>query len=107
MQPEKDTNGVVDEWQETGNKNAKMHFNNDQLNIAPSLIREIFGGVVRNEFHIEGSKQVSVTFEPFFILNLEISKCEDLESCLHSFFNAKRLDDYKLDGKEVRASHHQ
>jgi hypothetical protein len=46
-----------------------------------------------------------VKFEPFFILNLEISRCEDLESCLHSFFDAKRINDYKVDGREVRASH--
>ena len=63
----------------------------------------MFGGVVRTEFHVEKSKQTSVTFEPFFVLNLEITRCEDLESCLHSFFNEKRINDYKLEGKEVRA----
>lgn len=53
---EKEKKAVVDEWQEVGDKNAKMHFNNDQINITNSLIREIFGGVVRNEFNIDGSK---------------------------------------------------
>jgi ubiquitin C-terminal hydrolase len=79
--------------------------NNDHSNIQPSLIRDIFGGVLRNEFHIERSNKTSVTFEPFFILNLEISRCEDLESCLQSFFNEKRINDYKVDGVEVRAVH--
>lgn len=60
---------------------------------------------MRNEFHIDRSKQTSVTFEPFFILNLEISRCEDLEACLFSFFNEKRINDYKVDGVEVKAVH--
>jgi hypothetical protein len=60
---------------------------------------------MRNEFSVMHSKQASVTFEPFFVLNLEITKCEDLESCLHSFFDTKLINDYKIDGKTVRANH--
>lgn len=49
--PEEDTDkkAVVDEWQETGPKNAKCKFNNDQMKIENSVIRDIFGGVFRNE----------------------------------------------------------
>jgi len=67
------------------------------------LIRDIFGGLLRTEFHIVGSKKASITYEPFFILNLEITKCEDLESCLYSFFNERRINDYKVDGRTVGA----
>lgn len=45
-------------------------------------MKDIFGGQIRTELHVKGSKEASVTFEPFFILHLEITKCEDLESCL-------------------------
>lgn len=50
---------------------------------------------------------MSVTYEPFSVLNLEISKCEDLESCLYSFFTEKRIEDYKIDGRKVRAYYKQ
>lgn len=79
----KDEGKVVDEWLEVGEKNAKMHFNNDAQHMQSSLIRDIFGGLIRTELHVEGSKHVSVTYEPFFAINLEITKCEELEDCLH------------------------
>lgn len=60
---------------------------------------------MRTEFHVEGRKHTTVTFEPFFVLNLEITKCEDLESCMSSFFDERYLNDYKVDGKIVRAYH--
>jgi len=84
-----------------------MHFNNDLKHYEPSLIRDIFGGVLRTEFHIENSKQVSVTYEPFFVISLEITKCEDLESCLFNFFSEKRLNDYKHEGRPVKAYYKQ
>lgn len=71
------------------------------------MVRDIFGGLIRTEFHVEGRKHTNVTFEPFFVLNLEITKCEDLESCLSSFFDQAPLHDYKVDGKVVRAHHQQ
>ena len=72
------------------------------------MIRDIFGGLLRTEFHVDGRKNCTVTFEPFFALNLEISRCEDLESCLSSYFRSKNLDDYKDEaGKFVKAYHQQ
>lgn len=65
-----------------------MRFNNDEDTLSrASLVRDIFGGLIRTEFHVEGRKHTNVSFEPFFVLNLEITKCEDLESCLGSFFD--------------------
>eukprot|EP00347_Sterkiella_histriomuscorum_P023370 403334902 len=103
----KDKEAVVDEWQEVGNKNSKCKFNNDQQQISQSLINDIFGGIVRNEFQIDRSTNVSVTFEPFFFLNLEVNRSESLEECLNNFFRSKIINDYKLEGKIVRATHQQ
>jgi ubiquitin C-terminal hydrolase len=62
--------------------------------------------MIRTEFNVDGSKQVSITLEPFFILNLEISRCEEIENCLESFFTERVLNDYKnSDGINVRAIH--
>ena len=104
--PTEDPSSKDDEWMETGSK-TKKHFNNDQNHLQTSLVRDIFGGLIRTEFHVEGRKQTNVTFEPFFALNLEISRCEDIENSLDSFFDQKRLSDYKVDGREVRAYHQQ
>ena len=82
-QNEGQTTIAIDDWKETGAKGSKMTFNNDiNQQSQQSLISEIFGGVIRTEFNVEGSKNVSITLEPFFILNLEISKCEDVDYCL-------------------------
>jgi ubiquitin C-terminal hydrolase len=67
------------------------------------LIRDIFGGLLKNEFHIEGSKKVSVTYEPFFVLNLEISNSETIDDCLFNFFHEKKINDYKVEGRHVNA----
>lgn len=95
------------EWQEVGEHNLQKKFNNSEESLAQaSLVRDIFGGLLRTELHVEGSKHLTVTFEPFFALNLEISnKYNDIESCLSSYFGAKPVDGYKLDDKPVKAYH--
>ena len=99
---------ITGEWQEIGAGNQQKKFNNDESSLTKSsLVRDIFGGLLRTEFHVEGRKHVTVSFEPFFLLNLEISRCEDLESCLSSFFETKPLTDYMVDGKLARAWHQQ
>jgi ubiquitin C-terminal hydrolase len=55
---------------------------------------------------VEGSTKPSVTYEPFYILNLEIPRdAGDLQACLKSFFEEKRILDYMHNGKRVRATH--
>lgn len=71
--PEKEET-PTDEWHEVGHKSTNFHFNTDLKQIDQSLIREIFGGVIRTEFHVEGSKSASINHEPFFMLNLEIDR---------------------------------
>lgn len=77
--------------------------NNKTSKIESSLIRDIFGGVLRTDLFVEGSRQTSVTYEPFFILNLEISRCYNLNDCLSSFFQERKISDYSVDGKDKRA----
>ena len=63
--------------------------------------------MLQTEFHIEGAKSASFTQEPFFVLNLEIPKDGDydLQTCLESYFNEKRINDYERNGRKVRATH--
>lgn len=73
------------------------------------MIRDIFGGVLQTELHIEGSRSVSLTHEPFFVLNLEIPRngTKNLQTCLNSYFTERRIDDYRHNGRTVRATHKQ
>lgn len=47
----------MDEWQEVGQNNQSKRFNNNEGSLATaSVIRDIFGGLLRTEFHVEGRK---------------------------------------------------
>lgn len=71
-------------------------------------MREIFGGVLRTEFHKQGTKVVSTTYEPFYLLNLEIPKnCFTLQECLDSYFQERVLNDYAVGAYKVKAWHRQ
>jgi hypothetical protein len=61
------------DWTDTMFKTTSHQNNQEQL-FTPSLVRDIFGGVLRTEFHVQNSKQISTTTEPFFVVNLEIPK---------------------------------
>ena len=61
---------------------------------------------MRTEFSVQNSTP-SITLEPFFMLSLEISRCEEIENCLDSFFKERRLDDYVSNGVKVHATHYQ
>ena len=61
-----------EEWSSVGAFKATSCQENAEYIFEPSLIRDIYGGVQRNEIHVEGTRSVSVTHEPFFVLNLEI-----------------------------------
>lgn len=45
--------------------------------LEPSIIRDIFGGVLRTELHVDGTKIVHTSYEPFYVLNLEIPRDVD------------------------------
>jgi hypothetical protein len=45
--------------------------------LEPSIIRDIFGGILRTELHVDGTKVVHTSYEPFYVLNLEIPRDVD------------------------------
>lgn len=70
-------------------KNEKIKFVNSDLlqKIEKSLVLDIFGGIIRTEFHVEGSREHTVRFETSFVLSLDIINDEcTIEDCLDRFF---------------------
>ena len=64
---------------------------------------------MQTEFHVEGTRSVSINHEPFFVLNLEIPRTSHmtLSECLKSYIQERRINDYKHNGRTVRATHKQ
>lgn len=61
-----------------------------------SIVSDVFGGVVRSEFHVEGSRRHTVTYDPFFVLSLPIVYDEcSIEDCLKAYFEPEYVEDYK------------
>ena len=77
-----------DEWSHTGALKTKNVQENWEVLNEPSLIRDIYGGVQQTEIHIEGQRSVSVSYEPFFVLNLEIPRegVKSVQTCLSAYF---------------------
>ena len=78
-----------DEWQETAKLGQKICYNSlDHLNYPCSIVSDIFGGVLRKEFHVEGTRQTTVKHEPCFVLSLDIpfDGCT-IEDCMDDFFS--------------------
>ena len=72
----------------------------------PSLIRDIFGGILRTEVQPHGYKTISKSQEPFYVINLEIPRDGyDLSACLKSWCADKTIHDYQFQGKKVKATH--
>lgn len=69
-----------------------------------SIVTDVFGGVTRSEFHVEGARGHSVNFDRFFVLSLSIpaDRCS-IEDCVNKFFQPNRVEGYQLKGKTVRA----
>lgn len=83
-----------------------MTFNNHDLllNITNSIIRDIFGGIIRNEFNVDGSRSSSITFDPSFVLSLDIPYDEcTIEECLDNYFQKVNVEGYQQNGRTVKA----
>lgn len=81
-------------WAEVGAKERTNQDNQEEI-MQKSVIRDIFGGVLKTELIVEGSNKTSVSFEPFYVLNLEIPRNSiDIKACLHSYFNEKKIHDF-------------
>lgn len=99
------------DWNETAVKqHDKIVFRNQDDYMKKkdrSIVSDVFGGVLRSEFHVEGSRQHSVTFEPFFVLSVPVTENESsIEDCLASYFQEEAVSDYKDEstGRFVKAS---
>jgi hypothetical protein len=74
-------------------------------NYEPSIVRDIFGGVIRKEFHVEGHRSSTISFEPNFIIQLDIIHDEcTIEQCLDKYFEDDPVEGYKMNNKVVRAT---
>ena len=72
--------------------------------MSKSIIKDIFGGILRNEFHVDGSRTSNVTFEEAFVLNLPIPFDEcTIEDCMAAYFEKSYVEDYKVNGRVVNA----
>ena len=72
--------------------------------MSKSIIKDIFGGILRNEFHVDGSRPSNVTFEEAFVLNLPIPFDEcTIEDCMAAYFEKSFVEDYKVNGRVVNA----
>lgn len=94
------------EWNETGANNKKIVFRDDdyQAQIENSIIRDIFGGILREEFIVDGSRINKVSFNPCFVLALDIVEDEcSIEDCLDAYFQNQNVEGYKVDGRPVKA----
>jgi len=71
-----------------------VQHNKDEI-MEQSIVRDIFGGELKTEFIIENTKKVNVTYEPFYVLNLEIPReCFSLQECLGAYFTRRQVKDY-------------
>ena len=64
----------VDEWATSGGWKEKSHQDNQSEILQDSIIRDIFGGVLKTEVTTEQTRNVFVQHEPFYVLNLELPK---------------------------------
>ena len=89
-----------------GAKNKKIVFRDEDIQnqIENSIIRDIFGGILRTELAVEGARKTKVSFDPCFVLTLDIIGDEcTIEDCLDAYFQKQKVEGYKLDGKAVKA----
>lgn len=89
-------------WNEA---DKKVTVNVSLQEIAHSIITDIFGGIIRTEFHIEGSRNHSVNFDRCFVMSLDIPEngCT-INDCLDNYFKVNKVDGYQVKGKTVKAS---
>lgn len=87
-----------------------MRFRNykelDQLVKETTPLSQIFGGYLRSEVRCLSCNHVSITFQHFQDLLLDIRKADTLEEAFDSYFSRERLEDmgYKCEGCKKKVS---
>jgi ubiquitin C-terminal hydrolase len=79
-------------WMETDKKGTQMKLNPESGNLKSTIISKIFGGVYKNKFKMQGCSQSSATFQPFFLINLDITKALSVQLCLDNFFKVQQIN---------------
>ncbi|KAH8302503.1 hypothetical protein KR044_007554 [Drosophila immigrans] len=87
-----------------------MRFRNykelDQLVKETTPLNQIFGGYLRSEVRCLSCNHVSITFQHFQDLLLDIRKADSLEEAFDGYFSRERLEDmgYKCEGCKKKVS---
>jgi len=95
-----------DEWMEMGEKKVIKYNNAETGNIEKSLISDIFGGIFKSELNVQGKVHSTATYEPFYLLSLDISKTDTISKAMKLFFQEEELSDYVDEVKKVKVRAH-
>ena len=95
-------------WTETNSKKSVKPSSKGQ-NLENSIIADIFGGVIRNDFHIDGSRSQSISYDRCYVLTLDIPFSQDpisIEDCLDHNYKENKVEGYKSEqsGKVVKCT---
>jgi len=97
------------EWMEMGEKKIIKHNNDETGNMEKTIISDIFGGMFRTELTATGKGHTTATYEPFYLISLDISQSDTVLKALKGFFSEEELSDYYNEEtkEKVRAKHKQ
>eukprot|EP01022_Parablepharisma_sp_SALTPOND_P003519 TRINITY_DN1142_c0_g1_i2.p1 TRINITY_DN1142_c0_g1~~TRINITY_DN1142_c0_g1_i2.p1 ORF type:complete len:572 (-),score=98.62 TRINITY_DN1142_c0_g1_i2:12307-13917(-) len=98
-----------DEWMEMGDKKVIKHNNAETANMEKSFITDIFGGIFKSELTAHGKSHTTATYEPFYLISLDISQADTVPKAMQYFFREEELSDYvdEFTKEKVKAKHKQ
>eukprot|EP00826_Nyctotherus_ovalis_P010791 TRINITY_DN12824_c0_g1_i7.p1 TRINITY_DN12824_c0_g1~~TRINITY_DN12824_c0_g1_i7.p1 ORF type:complete len:507 (-),score=120.47 TRINITY_DN12824_c0_g1_i7:58-1578(-) len=98
-----------DDWMEMGDKKVIKYNNSETGNSEKSLISDIFGGIFKSELTVSGKVHSTATYEPFYLLSLDISQSDSIPKAMQFFFRQEELSDYfdEVTKTRVKAEHKQ
>lgn len=98
-----------DDWMEMGDKKVIKYNNSETGNLEKSLISDIFGGIFKSELTVSGKVHSTATYEPFYLLSLDISQSDSIPKAMRLFFQREELSDYfdEVTKTRVKAEHKQ
>jgi len=80
-------------WMEMGVRSKAIKHNNSASgDMEKSLVTDIFGGVFKSEFRAQGKPLISATFEPFYLINLDISQAQTVAQGLRVYFQDQEVE---------------
>ena len=92
VKKEEESSESEGEWMEMGENNRAIKHNNDETgNMEKSFVTDIFGGIFKSELTAQGKTHTSATYEPFYVINLDISQVDTVIDALKLFFSEEEL----------------